>query len=254
MSTISSRPPRLEHARDVAQGALGLGQVVQHERQRRGIETRVVDGQCFELAASQLDIVERVQALLCRLQHRGGRIHGQHALDERRKRGRHLPGSAAEIADRPFRIGKRRQGRKMKPLAEQLVAQTIPLPRGRREEFLRLRAPLGQHGLNPALILRCRRRGPDLLANERPEPPGGRVEIIARHCVKVAGAFGARRDPSGIGECLQVAADRRLRKLHDAAQFRHGELVPIEQQQNPAARGVGQGGQVVENGGAASIR
>ena len=46
-----------------------------------------------------------------------------------------------------------------------------------------------------------------------------------------------------------MAADRRLGQLHDAAQLRHGQLVAVQQQQNAAARGVGQGRQVVENRG-----
>ena len=136
----------------------------------------------------------------------------------------------------------------MKPLAEQLVAQPIPLSGRRREEFLRFRAPLGENRLDAALVLRGGRCRTDLFANERPEPPGGRIEVVARHRVEIARAFGARRNPAGVGEGLQMPADRRLRELHDAAQLRHGQLVPVEQQQNAAARRIGERGEVIEDG------
>ena len=44
-----------------------------------------------------------------------------------------------------------------------------------------------------------------------------------------------------------MPADGRLRELHDGAELRHRQLAPIEQQQDPAPRGVGQRGQVVED-------
>ena len=48
-----------------------------------------------------------------------------------------------------------------------------------------------------------------------------------------------------------MAADRGLRKLHDPAQLRHRQFVAIEEQQEPAAGGVRQRGEVVEDGGSA---
>jgi hypothetical protein len=50
-----------------------------------------------------------------------------------------------------------------------------------------------------------------------------------------------------------MPAHRRLRELHDAAQLRHGQLVPIEQQQNPAAGRVGQRREMIEDGRGAAI-
>ena len=114
MSTISKPAARLEHAGDVVQGTFRFRQVVQHERQRRRIEPPIIDWKRFELAAPQLHVIERLQPFLRRLQHRRGGVHCHDALDERRKRGRHLSGPAAEIADGPLCIGKRRQRGKMK--------------------------------------------------------------------------------------------------------------------------------------------
>ena len=87
----------------------------------------------------------------------------------------------------------------------------------------------------------------DLLTNEQPQPPGRRVELVGRHDVEVARAFGAPRHPSGISERLEMTADRGLRQLHDGAELRDGQLVTIEQQQDAAARRVGQRGQAIEN-------
>ena len=108
--------------------------------------------------------------------------------------------------------------------------------------------------LQAALILRGRRRRPDLLADQQPQSRrAAGVELVARHRVEVARALGARRNPAAVGQRLQVAADRRLRELHDAAELRHRQLVPVEQQQDAAARRVGQRGEVVEDGGGASV-
>jgi hypothetical protein len=48
-------------------------------------------------------------------------------------------------------------------------------------------------------------------------------------------ALGARGNPAAVYQRLQVAARRRPRQLHDAAQLGDGQLVPVEQQQNAAA-------------------
>ena len=101
MSTTSSAAARLEHARDFGERARRLRHVVQHQHQRRGVEPRVVDRQRFELAAAQIDVVEPVQPLLRRLQHRRRRVDGDDARDERRERRADLAGAAAEIADDP---------------------------------------------------------------------------------------------------------------------------------------------------------
>ena len=168
---------------------------------------------------------------------------------ERRKRGRHLASAAAQVADRPFGVRECRKRRQVNALAEEIIAHPVPLSGRRREKFLRLRAALGKHRLHAALIVHGGGRRPDLLAHERPQPARRCIEIVARHRIHVAGAFGARRNPAAVGQCLQMAAHRRLRQLHDAAELRDGQLVAVEQQQQAAARGVGQGRQMVENRG-----
>src|SRR4029453_13218004 len=50
----------------------------------------------------------------------------------------------------------------------------------------------------------------------------------------MARALGTRFNPSAVDQCLQVPADRRLRKLHDVAQLRNRQLVTVEQQKQPA--------------------
>src|SRR5258708_15767555 len=44
-----------------------------------------------------------------------------------------------------------------------------------------------------------------------------------------------------------MSTDGALRQLEGATQLAHGELVPVEQQQQPASRGVGKGRQAVED-------
>ena len=86
-----------------------------------------------------------LQPLLRRLQHRRRPVDRDHARDERRERGADLAGAAAEIADGPRRASASAGERgEVKTIAEQLVAHAIPLAGRRREELLRLRAPLGQ--------------------------------------------------------------------------------------------------------------
>ena len=136
----------------------------------------------------------------------------------------------------------------MKAIAKQFVAQPIPLTGRRGEKFLGLRSPLGDRRGKATLILQRGRRGADLLANERPQPPRGGVEIVPGRRIQVARALGAGSNPSAVGQGLQVAAHRRLRQLHDDAQLGHGQLLAIQQQQDAAARRIGKGREVIENG------
>ena len=151
---------------------------MEHEHQRRRVEPRIVDRQRFELAAAQLDVVERLQPLARRLEHRRRGVHRDHVLHERRERRAGLAGAAAQIAQHPVGFGQRREGAQVKALPVQFIAQPIPLAGRRREEFLRLRAPVGERGLEAALILRGRRRRPDLIADERPQAPRPAVELL----------------------------------------------------------------------------
>ena len=161
---------RLQHTSDVGERAIRLGQVVQHQRERRGIEPAVVNRQRLEVAASELDVLETLQPLLRCLQHRSRRIHRDDPAYERGEGSRHLSSAAAEVADRPVGVGECRQRCQVRALAEQIVAHPVPLSGRRREKFLRLGAALGKHRLHPPLIVDRRRRWPDLVAHERPQP------------------------------------------------------------------------------------
>ena len=57
-------------------------------------------------------------------------------------------------------LGERGERGQVEAIAEQLVAQAIPLAGGRREKLLRLGAPLAKRALQPPLILRRGRRRP----------------------------------------------------------------------------------------------
>ena len=239
---------RFQRPCHVGDGLPRFGHMMQHEHHRRHVEPVVVDRQRLEIAPPEIDVVETGESPLGGLQHRRRRIDRDHAADKGRKRRADLAGAAAEIADDPIAVGERRQRSKMHAFAEQLVPQSIPLACRRREELLRFRAPLGERCLKPSMILRGRRRGSDLFANQQPEPARSGVELVPGHRVEVARAFGARGNPTAVGQRFQMAAGRRLRELHDAAELRHGQLVPIEQQQNAAAGRIGERGQVVEDG------
>ena len=215
---------RLQHARHFGERLLRLRHVVQHQHQRRHVEPFVVDRQRLELAAPKVDVVEARQTPLRGLQHRRRGVDGNDARDERRERRADLTGAAAEIADDRVAVGQRGERRQVHAIAEQLVAQAIPLAGRGREELLRFGATVRQRHLEAALILHRRRRRAHLFADQQPQPARGGIELVARHRVEVAGALGARRDPAAVGERLQVAADRRLRQLHDGAELGHGQL------------------------------
>ena len=160
--------PRLQHTRHLGEGLPRFGQVMQHERQRRRIQARIVDRQRFEIAAPELHILEPLQTLPGGLQHGGGCINRDDAADERRERRRQLARAAAEIADGPLGVCERGKGREVKALAEQVVANAIPLAGRRREKLLGLGAALGKYRLHATLVVHGGRRRSDLLADQRP--------------------------------------------------------------------------------------
>ena len=120
-------------------------------------------------------------------------------------------------------------------------------PGGRREELLRLRLPPCQHAFQPPCVLIGAGRDADLLAKQRPQPPRRLAQLVERQRVVAAGPVPPGRDPAGVGQRFQVPADGGLRQLEDRAQLRHRQLVPFEHEQHPAARGIGQRRQVVED-------
>ena len=147
------------------------------------------------------------------------------------------------------RIEQRRQRVQRRGAAEQLPAQPIPLPRGRGEKLLRLASAAGR---GRPLSRRASWSAPgvagDLLAQQRPQPARVRVALVQRQRVVAAGAVAARRHPARVRQRLQVPADRRLRQLQHRAQLRDRQLVPLEDEQHPAAGRIRQRREVVENG------
>ena len=93
------------------------------------------------------------------------------------------------------RIEQAEQRVQMKRVAEQLLAQMIPLPRRGREELLGLRSPPREHARQPALVVVRAARCRHLLADQRPQPPRARVELVERHAVVAAGAVAPRLHP-----------------------------------------------------------
>ena len=234
MSTMSSRPPRLEDARDFGQRALpapARDAAPASASPRRAAHRR-----------SAAPRARRAAGRRCRSRCSRFFAACSIAADASTAMTRATNGASAALTcpvPQPRSptvqslLGERRQRREMKAIAEQLVAHAIPLAGRRREELLRLasaarRAPpaaAADPAPRPATDPTCSR-------TSSPEPARGGVELVARHRVEVAGAFGARRDPAAVGQRLQMAADRRLRQLHDAAQLGDGQLVPVEQQQD----------------------
>ena len=176
---------RLEHPRDFGERALGLRHVVEHQHQRRRIEPRIVDRQRFELAAAQIDVVESLQPLPRRLQHRRRGVDRDDPRDERRERGADLAGAAAEIADDPVGVGQRRERRQVK--RDRRTARRAGDPTGPADEEKNswdLVRRAASAACEPPLILRRGRRRPDLLAHERAtgarRPVAGQSEVARR--------------------------------------------------------------------------
>jgi TRAP-type C4-dicarboxylate transport system permease small subunit len=136
----------------------------------------------------------------------------------------------------------------LEPVAEQLLAKTIPLPRGRRKE------PLGREvtaGHDPVQTVGVVPRDPglrELFPHRGPQPANRRLELAARHAVPVAGAFASRGHQPQVGKHLEVPADGRLRQLEGGLDLTHGELLALQHEQQPAPDGVGERAQAVEDG------
>ena len=153
MSTSRRRPPGLRTRATSFKRHGRIRHVVEHQHQRGDVEPRIVDRQRLELAAAEIDIVGGADARARRLQHLRRGVDRDHPRDKRRQRGTDVTGSTAKVADDPARIGERRQRREMKTVAEQIVAEAIPLAGGRGEKLLGPRPPPGQDALQPLLIL-----------------------------------------------------------------------------------------------------
>jgi hypothetical protein len=63
------------------------------------------------------------------------------------------------------------------------------------------------------------------------------------------GSFSAGFNPPFGAQHFEVPADRGLGQLNDRSQLVHAELIPLEGEQEPAPRRVGEGGHLPEEGG-----
>jgi hypothetical protein len=158
-----------------------------------------------------------------------------------------LPRSAPEVADDRRRIEECGERREIGARAVELRAHAVPLAGGRREERLRRGASFLEHAFGAQEILLGGWRGAHLVSHELPEPARRRIERRPRHHVAPAGALGTRLNPALVGQGLEVPAHGALRQLQRRAQLAHGELVPVEQQQQPAPGGVGERAEAVED-------
>ena len=87
----------------------------------------------------------------------------------------------------------------------------------------------------------------DLVADEMPETSSRCVERIRRNSVMATGALSARLHPAFRSQHLQMPADRGLRQLENGPQLIHGQLIPLEGEQQPAPRRIGEGGHLAKN-------
>ena len=121
------------------------------------------------------------------------------------------------------------------------------MARCRREKCLGLRPAARESALQPAFVLVSAVGAGDLFANEGPEALSTGIKLLERHPIEAAGAVSARHHPPIVCKRLEMAADSGLWELQHRADLGHGEFVPLERQQHPAADGVGERGHVVEN-------
>ena len=120
-----------------------------------------------------------------------------------------------------------------------------------REEVLRAIAPrgdaLGEYDIATTRVVGGAWRGRDLIADDEPQSLRRRIETALDHGVEPARAFATRHNPALVAENLEMTAHSRLRQLEHPAQLPDHELTAVEQQQDPAARRIGEGADAVED-------
>src|SRR5258707_5972739 len=89
----------------------------------------------------------------------------------------------------------------------------------------------------------------DLVAHDVPESPAGGIERIRSEAIVAAGSLRPRFNPALGAQHFEVPADRRLGELEDRPELVDAELVPLEGEQEPAPRRVGEGCHLPEEGG-----
>ena len=105
------------------------------------------------------------------------------------------------------------------------------------------------NGLRSARVVFGGARMHDLVAHNVPEAATWRVQSVGCEAIVAARSLGAGFHPPFGAQHLEVPADSRLGQLKDRLQLVHAELVPLEGEQKPAPRRVGEGSHLPEKGG-----
>src|SRR5689334_692389 len=222
------------------------------EEQERDIQLAILDRQILDGTGAKVDVRELLQARACGGEHRTRLVDGDDAPNAGSEQFADVTRPASEIADDPPLVEEIEKGEKVGPLPDHFSAHLIPRVMRRREEYLRAAAAcrdtLGEHTLQATRVLRGTGRRRHLLADDVPESFCRRLEPALHHRIEATGALAARDDPTFVAQNLEVPTDSRLRKLEHCAQLPDHELSAIEQQKNPAARGIGERADTVEDG------
>ena len=222
-------------------------EVVQHEQQRRRVELAVAIGSASSSPrrTSTLGSSRTRRRAACSIsRERRRRSPARRTARARPRPGRsrsprspttHSPSSSPGSACRSN--ARRRAPAAGDPTARPRTRRTPATGLAPAEDAARRRSSCSAPGVWPI----CSRSS----AQSRASPARGRraPACSSGSCRR------AVTTPSGVGQRLQVTADRRLRELEDGAQLRHRQLVALEHQQHPAAGRVGQGREVLENRG-----
>src|SRR5882762_9162179 len=88
----------------------------------------------------------------------------------------------------------------------------------------------------------------DLVAHDMPEPAAGGVERVRSEAIMATRSLRPRFNPAFSVQHLEVPADSRLWKLKHRPQLVHAQLVPLEGEQKPAPRRVGEGRHLAKKG------
>src|SRR5712691_3172721 len=88
----------------------------------------------------------------------------------------------------------------------------------------------------------------DLIPNVVPETAAGRIESVRSKAIMTARSFRAGFDPAFSAQHLEVPTDGRLWELQDRPQLVDAQLIPLEGEQKPAPRRVGEGCHLAKKG------
>src|ERR1700730_12411563 len=88
----------------------------------------------------------------------------------------------------------------------------------------------------------------DFVAYDVPETAAGGIESVRSKAVMAARSFRAGFNPAFSAQHCEVPADCRLGKLQNGPKLVHAHLVPLQGEQKPAPRRVGEGRHLPKKG------